>query len=567
TLKITKTAKGIEGNFTVPDSVLSFSIKPENNLRDVDEPLLFLVYKDGKPLPGALASAAVNYKRPDYNSNLQSEIARLLYRREFKLNPQLRAKYLLDYFESAAIKPDSLIIREINKDWRDSLQNAKNDRFLTRLYNLTGRFFWLTGREDLKAQLLAKYPEGDLAFAEARNELGKSGALYEQKLAEMERRFRSEYAKEGLDQIYSQRSRMELESGQLEKAAMYIRKIRSKYVLKQAYLNGANRLLSKGSVLDTAVSFVQKALDLYTYQFQPFTDQPYHLKDNGLKYIKSSQLDLYAQVLYAKGDLKGALQKIREARHTESSGVEVNEHYLKYLLEAGDYKSAFSVADSCLKADILSDPVKAAHRLSFLKLEPDERRYEQLYQRLTDSVNLAYQLPVYSKLNLKSIDFTLDNLGGQPFRLSQHKGKTVVLYFFNSKNNQQINLIWNNEFDKVYNEFKNRSDIVLVGIDRTPAFEADEASRTRSRMQVITQFVKTAGYHFPVLVDQYHHDSRNSGHCFFYMSDTYSAGSPGQFYVIDPKGIVRYKSYPVSNRTTAHNFTRELRAALKYGGS
>ncbi|MHA4896348.1 peroxiredoxin family protein [Pedobacter sp. PWIIR3] len=566
TLKTWKTTKGFEGSFTIPDSTLSFSIKPGNDLRDVNESLIYLVYKEGKPLPGALAAAAVNYKGLDYNSNFQMAKARVLYRREFNLHPELRGKYLIAYYGSGSWEPDSLVVREIYKTWADSIQIAKNDRFLTPLYDLIQRFSWLSDKEAFKAQLLAKFPQGDVAFADARNDLEKSGALYEKKLAEIELKFRSAFALNGLDQIYSQRSRVELNKGELEKAAAYIGKIRSKYALKQAYMDAANRLLSKKTSLDTAVSFVSKALTLYGFQMQLYTDTPYPPNDKNLKYVKSSVLDLYAQVLYAKGDLTAALQKAEEARFIESSGVLINESYLKYLLETEDYRRAFSVSDSCLKADIISDQIKAVHHLAFSKLEPDQAKYEQHFRHLTDSVNLAYKLPDYSKLNLKSIDFELDGLDGKRFKLSEHKGKTIVLYFFSSKYNWPINLMWNKELNKVYNELKNRKDIVMVGIDRTPAYDADEVARTQTRIQAITEFVNKEGYQFPVLVDKYHYDPRNSGHCYFITSDTYSAGSIGQFYILDRKGLVRYRSYPVSNKTTATSFTRELKAALKYAG-
>ena len=563
TLKTNKTAKGIEGSFTIPDSVLSFNIKPANNMRGTNESLIYLVYRGGKPLPGALAAAAVNYKRPDYNSELQMDKARVLYRREFKLHPELRAKYLLEYFGSGSWKPDSLIVKEIHKTWADSLQMAKDDRFITQLYNLIQRFSWLANKEVFKTQVLTKFPEGDLAFAEARNDLGKSGTSFELKLAEMEVKFRSDFALNAFDQIYRQQSRVELDRGELGKAAAYIRKIRSKYVLKEAYRDGANNLLAKKIGLDTAVSFVSKALDLYAYQMYPYTNTPYAQNDKDLKYVKSAVLVLYARLLYAKGELKGALQKMEAARFAESSGVETNELYLDYLLETKNYKRAFAVADSCLKADILSEAIKAVHQLGFSKLDPDEAKYTQYYRKLTDSVNFSYKLPDYSRLNLQPIDFVMDDLDGKSFKLSQHKGKTVVLYFFNSKYNQAAQLAWNNAFNKVYDEMKNRSDIVLVGIDLTPAFEADEAERTQSRMQTVSDFVKKEDYHFPVLVDKYHYDPRNSGHCYFLVSDTYSADLTGQFYVLDKKGVVRYKSYPVSNQTTAASFTREIKAALK----
>ena len=566
TLKTNKTAKGIEGSFTIPDSVLSFNIKPANNMRGTNESLIYLVYGAGKPLPGALAAAAINYKRPDYNSELQMDKARVLYRREFKLHPELRNRYLLEYFGSGSWKPDSLIVKEIHKTWADSLQMAKDDRFLTQLYNLIQRFSWLTNKEGFKAQVLTKFPEGDLAFAEASNNIVKSGTLDEQKLAEMEMKFRSAFALNALDQIYRQQSRVELDKGDFGKAVTYIGKIRSKYVLKEAYMDGAKRLLAKKTRLDTAVSFVSKALNLYAYEMQPFTSTPYALNDKGLKYVKSSLLVLYAQVLHAKGDLKAALQKMEEARFAESSGVETNELYLGYLLETEDHKRAFAVADSCLKADIISEQIKTAHRSAFSKLDPDEGKYERYYQKLADSVNLGYQLPDYSRLNLKSIDFAMDGMDGKAFKLSQYKGKTVVLYFFNSKYNQAAQLAWSNAFNKVYDEMKNRSDIVLVGIDQTPSFEADEVERTQSRMQTVSEFVKKEDYHFPVLVDKYHYDPRNSGHCYFLVSDTYSADSTGQFYVLDKKGSVKYKSYPISNRTTAASFTREIKAALKHAG-
>jgi peroxiredoxin len=564
-LQTQKTDKGIEGKFTVPDSATSFAIRPTNNLRDSNEVLFFLVYKNGKQLPGALASAAINYQTSFYSGEFHPDIARLLYRREFKLHPELRPKFLLRYLEAAVLDPDSLIIKEFKNAWRDSLQDAKSDVFLTKLYNLTERYRWLTSRDELKAQVLAKFPEGDMAFTEARNELGKKWGQYEQKLTEIESKFLSRYAKDQLDQIYSEHAKSELNKGQLESAIKYLKKIQSKFTLKRAYEDGAKILFYKGADLDTAISFQEKALELYAFQRMPFSDKVYD--SSGQKYVKSGLLYFYGQILHKKNDLRGALQKVEQARFTESSDVAVNECYLRYLLEAQNYKKGFLFADSCIKADILSDSIKVWHRLASLKLDPDQIRYEQRYQQITDSVNRAYQLPDYSKLNLKSIDFNLDGLDGQHFKLSQHKGKTVVLYFFNSKYNQAVNLTWNNEFNKIYDELKNKSNIVLVGIDRTPAFEIEEAARTRSRMQVISDFVKTANYSFPVLVDRYHHDPRDSGNCYFFMSDTYSADSSGQFYIIDPKGVIKYKSYPISNRTTAERFTRELKAALKYAGS
>jgi peroxiredoxin len=561
-LQTQKTDKGIEGKFTVPDSATSFAIRPTNNLRDSNEVLFFLVYRSGKQLPGALASAAINYQTSFYSGEFHPEIARLLYRREFKLHPELRPKFLLRYLEAAVLDPDSLIIREFKNAWRDSLQDAKSDVFLTKLYNLTERYRWLTSRDELKAQLLFKYPAGDLAFVEAKKELGKPWDLYEQKLTEMESKFMSRYAKDELDQIYSEYARSELNKGRLENAIKYMKKIQSKFSLKRAYEDGARILFYKGVDLDIAMSFQEKALELYAFQRMPFSDKNYD--SSGLKYMKSGLLYFYGQILHKKNDLKGALQKVEQARFTESSDVAVNECYLRYLLEARDYKKGFSVADSCIKEDILSDSIKVWHRLAFLKLNADQAGYDKYYRQITDSVNHAIKLPDYSKFNLRSIDFTLNDLNGQPFKLSRHKGKTVVFYFFKSFN-QPVNLIWNNEFNKVYNEFKNRRDLVLVGVDRTPAFYVGEPPPTQSRMQIISDFVKKEAYNFPVLIDRYHHDPRDSGNCYFFMSDTYSADSSGQFYVIDPKGMVRYKSYPVSNRTTADSFTRELRAAIKYG--
>ncbi|TSJ43675.1 hypothetical protein FO440_05665 [Mucilaginibacter corticis] len=50
----------IEGSFTLPDSTLAFSLKPDNNLAS-KEIFIFNVFKNGKEAKGALIASAMLY--------------------------------------------------------------------------------------------------------------------------------------------------------------------------------------------------------------------------------------------------------------------------------------------------------------------------------------------------------------------------------------------------------------------------------------------------------------------------------------------------------------------------
>ncbi len=561
TVKVIKTKAGFEGDFVVPDSALSFRIAVANNLRSSEELLIYLVYQGEKPLPGALASAAPGHIYPKSDMN----IPRALYLAEFKNNPDLRSRYQLPYLQSILQRPNSPHIGEVYQVWKDSLAGGKSEVFLTQLYQLVANAFWFQDKQAFKADLLEKYPRGEVAMAGQiallRPEVKSEGFDY--KLGMLRGLAKTRAMKALFDPLISERIAWLIGSGSLKEAAPCFRMIQSKVALKSAYEKSARTLLYKKASLDTAADYAGKALELFDQQLMPFSDEQYKADDPGLRYAKASILELLAEIEFRRSHLESAIQYQGMARQAESSDAARNSRYISYLLSGGKHRDAFVIADSCLKAAIYSDEIRSAHKDGFIKLYGTQATYEQRLKALTDSVDQAYKLPEYGFLKGKAKDFKLADLSGRTFSLSENKGKRIVLYFVRAQYNQAFDLEWNREFNKLYQELNGKQNVILVGIDQTRLFEKDSISREANRLQLIRDLVAKENYSFPILMDTYHFDETNTGKCYFLTSDAYGAGLIGGFYLIDSNGMLRYKSYPTSNLTTREHFRRELKAALR----
>lgn len=155
----------VQGTFVVPDSALAFCLKPRNN-RDTAEAFIFNVFKGGKLLKGSLAAGATFYANSITNDGIRNDRAKALFVQEFNINPQLKPERLLDFLEAGCLVPDPVMLSLFQSTWRDSLSNGKSERFFVRLYQIGLRYQDIRNKELLKGDMLAKYPNGEVALGD-----------------------------------------------------------------------------------------------------------------------------------------------------------------------------------------------------------------------------------------------------------------------------------------------------------------------------------------------------------------------------------------------------------------
>ncbi|HEV3143151.1 MAG TPA: peroxiredoxin family protein [Gemmataceae bacterium] len=116
----------------------------------------------------------------------------------------------------------------------------------------------------------------------------------------------------------------------------------------------------------------------------------------------------------------------------------------------------------------------------------------------------------------KAPDISGEDLEGQPLKLSDFKGRIVVLVFWNSRNPSSVPLM--SEAQALFERLKGKP-VTILGINS----EKPENSK---------DFLKSSGYTWRSWSDRGNHE----------ISKSYHIREWAVNYVIDPKGIIRYRN-------------------------
>jgi cytochrome oxidase Cu insertion factor (SCO1/SenC/PrrC family) len=554
---------GISGKFVLPDSVLAFCVKPKV-YRNGKEAYPFPVYKNGQPVKGALiATGQFYYNYRFYTGIEDNPKAIALFQKEFQQHPDLKPKYLLSYYRNGVFGY-GVLGAQMEKTWLDSLQKGSDERFLQGLYMIASgsRVVDDEVKGRLKRELLAKYPFGELALEAvlpSAVQKARDGELEE--ILVLEKKYAPLAAIGKFDEVYSRITPQLFWGKKYAEAHMFLGKIRADEPRIKSYTEASSALIVARAELDSALSYMRKALDLHSGLQMPLyvTNITSWMKDQDYK--RAGYLDIYGQVLYLLGKKTEALKQVTEAAKLNIHTISPVEHQLEYLLGSGQPAIALETAGNYVLADRTSDQVRSFLKQAYLETK-GAAGYDAYLRGLIRQVDGKYVLPEYSKIKRKSIDFTLADLDGVPVSLTDYRNKTVVLYFFSPNYSSWGRDSINSYIDAQARKSAGKKDIVFLGIDRTPIFENDESRRKALRIAKLKEFVREKGYTFKILLDDFHFEPWNSVNYFRVAAD-YTSDSTAQFFIIDKDGIVRYKSYP-TDRTTPERFVREFTAALKF---
>jgi len=554
------------GSFVIPDSVLAISIVPRNS-RDSNEVFTFPLYSNGKLLKGALATAAKFSSNSYSNYRDLEEIkkARSWFLKEFEINPELRPSLLLEYYETGAWFPDPVINMQFEKTWRDSLVRGTSQKFLTEMYYLGSRFRELNTKNLLKADLLAKYPHGEIAFTDISAEFTKKikNGGFEEELVELEHRFVELQHQGKFDRIYLEAFKVNFGNVDFPNAEKYLSRIKSDQIRKDAFLNAARTLLKNNQNLSKAEFYTKSAITLLG---SLKNSMPYYVFDKqkwlgDLEAYRGNYLGLLAEIQHQQGNTASALENLSIAEKINDWDEQIKEHYVQYLLEAGKYQLALKVCSGYIKADKETVTLKKLLFQAYEKLNGENGNSKEYYEALIKEVNKKYALRDFSMLNVKGRDFTLKNMNDQPVTYKLGKGVAAVLYFFSPNDGNAERTKFNAYFNEMALRYAGRHDVVFYGVDKTSIFDDDEDKRLILRKQKIHEFINQYDFKFNILLDQMIYNSKNSNGTYFVVSDNYSCEYLCQFYMIDKDGILRYKHFP-PGIDTYEKLEREFSAAL-----
>lgn len=563
TLQARYDGKATVGTFTAPDSTLSFNIKARNR-RDTSEAFLFFVYKNGAEQKGSRLSATRFTNNNIYGIHNMPKL-RQLYLTDFDKYPDLKAKFLLTYYQDTGLPIDSnqTISAELAKIWADSLAHGADEYVLSDLVPLMVRHNHMEQKAAID-QIIEKYPTGISAFQKESMSYILAHKVqsddYLTDLTAMEIKFSKLVAMGRFDRLYWQIGQHLLKVGDINGAESYIPNMRLKSNQQEWYSSAAYQLLNQGRELSKAEEYIQKAIDMVAYcPSVRYINDP---KEWARKVLieKGTYLDVFAQIEYEMGK-PGEAAKKAEAAVQSNSLAEVKEHYLRYLLDAGYIRTALDTASQYVVKDQSSTEIVSLLKEAYAKDKGSETGFENYYQSLLRRADEEYQFPTECKLNVPSIDFALKDIDNKPVTLSNYKGSPVVIYFFSvAEDSKQWNA-FKVGFDNISKKYKNRKPVFLL-IDRSSVSQTDENSGRPLRIQKIKQFLTQNEVDNKILLDDFHQDTKQSNFSYYRVSDLYSSDSLGQFYVIDKDGMVRYKSFPYYPMN-AHRFSRELSTALK----
>lgn len=537
-----------EGSFILPDSILAFCITVNTAITPT-ETYIFQVYKNGKPMEGSLADAAGFYAGEPYYikpKNLQKAL--FLYRQEFAQHPELRPRYLLRYFASATADPDQTILADLERTWQDSLQGGKNEQFLNDLFEITSKYNALPLKEGLRAKILTKYPQGTFALNEAKVDFFNREQKhdYMQELLNLEKQYPLKVKSGEFDYLYRYCSEAEFNKGSISSGEVFFQKIQSNEIKENLYKLVASTLLSSGKNLQNAESYIQTAIEM---------SKGSKRESNHIDYLY-----ILAQIQHKQGNITAAINSLKTSLTIKNSADDavIIYHYLKYLMEAKQYDTAFKTATKYIKSSNRFHGIKTILLESYTKVKGTSDGGEEYYNALYKE---SQQKPVspWGRMDVKSINFTLKDLDGTSFTLSKQKGKAVVLYFLTTKHKGYREYLINGYFNETAIAYQSRKDVLFIGIDNTSVIEGDEDKRDKLRLERVKKYVDSRHFKFKVLLDELHYHPQLD-HPYFKVANNYSVTGLPQFYIIDKKGIVKYRAYINAGdpETTALELSRAL---------
>ena len=399
--------------------------------------------------------------------------------------PYLNYLYNLGKVKKSELKDETIAFAErcVKKNTESSLVTA---------YYIYGRYGMTAETEKIKKDVLKRYPNGEMqktifirGFMDHPN---KNEAYVLESINTLKTKYK-DHSKRSLSYFYGNLASIYLDKKDLEKA----KSIESYLYNPSSTYNDAAWVLSGGSLkapgkdLDFAAIISKRSLDL----LEEKKKENFFPEYQGLYNMYA---DTYAHILYKQGKYKEAFNYQDSLRKVDGLDANGKECYLAILEKV---KSQGEIKDY-IENEINRNTVPPAIFLTKLKdiyiaqnLPLDG--YEKLKEKADQNLKAARAKNVIDTFGTAaSTDFALKNLDGKEVKLSDYKGKVVVLDF------------WATWCGPCKASFPKMQDLVTQYKDKDVAFlfiNTWENKKEDEVLKNVTNYITEKKYNFNVVFD------------------------------------------------------------------
>jgi thiol-disulfide isomerase/thioredoxin len=460
---------------------------------------------DGSERPGtkighANAISSMDWARNILNHNLDFKKAKTEMEEAFKADPSLKKRnfdayilvLLLSNKEDKAAAP-AILKNEV--DWFAAQKDLTDDEYEV-LVTDCKKFRMAEKEKEVTEQAVSKYPKGKVAFMQKIESI----AIDNNAAAEIEK-LDKEFPEKRESDEYRNFVRKAIDGNKVA----YLKDIVTKNTWLIENQSICTYILNGALTLSIDPQFLQTVNGKFRELINKALSRPLSERENTVSEKQEAgkrQMNFaYSAFLYGK--ILGILHQTEKAADAfeeaakiippEKMSAKYFEWYVQNLIESSQFEKAGKLIETSIKLGKATEKVKALSKDYYVRKQGSEAGYEDYYAGLTGKAKNKLEEDLKGKLtNKPAPEFMLKDFNGKEVKLSDFKGKTVILDFWAT---------WCGfckasfpSMKKLIEKYAGNANIKFVFVD---TFE-----RIDNPVEAATKYLKDNDYPFYVLSDK-----------------------------------------------------------------